>query len=154
MSRQEDVDYFLTCWHVWPCTVEANPSHPFMKALKAVLIRLPEEVFCEIELRTQFIVEAHEAFAFCVPYEKIYPGKCENPRFRLETIVIYERCFALSDEAFVALLAHEIAHSIVQKNNHVENENAADETIISWGFKKELVKLDKEKQIMCNTAGQ
>ncbi len=148
MSRQEDVDRFLTSGHIWSPTVEATPNHPFVKALRAVLLRLPEEVFCEIEYCVQFIVEAHEAFAFNVPFEREYLGEGENPKFRLDTIVVYERSFRLSHEAFVALLAHEIAHSVVQKGNHSENEDAADKIVISWGFGKELAKLCKEKQMI------
>ena len=155
MSRQEEVDYFLSVGHVWPPTVEVNPNHPFMKALRAVLLRLPEEVFCEIEHSVQFIVEAHEAFAFSVPFEQVYPGKVKNPKLRLDTVVVYERCFRLSHEAFVVLLAHEIAHSVVKKRNHSENEDAADKIVISWGFGKELAKFHEEKNNMFyNAAGQ
>jgi len=145
MSRQEEIDSFLRAGHVWPYTVEAKPSHPFMKTLRAVLLRLPEEVFCEIEHSVQFIVEAHEAFAFSVPFETAYPGNVRNPRFRLDTIVVYERCFHLSLEAFMGLLAHEIAHSVVKKNNHFENEDAADKIVISWGFGEELARFRQEK---------
>ena len=78
--------------------------------------------------------------------ELALPGTVKNPRFHLYTIVVYERCFRLSREAFVALLAHEIAHSVVEKNNHHENEAAVDKTIISWGFEKELAKFHKERE--------
>ena len=149
MSRQEEVDYFLSSGHVWPCTVEAAPNHPFMKALRAVLLRLPEEVSVSF---IQFIVEAPEALAFNVPFEQVYPGNCTNPKFRLNTIVIYERCFRLSHEAFVALLAHEIAHSVLEKRNHSENEDAADKIVISWGFGKELAELHNEKKQSPSTA--
>jgi hypothetical protein len=152
MSRQEDVDYFLTTGHVWPCTVEAKPNHPFMKALRAVLLRLPEEVSVSY---LQFIVEEHEPFAFNVPFERVYPGNCTNPKLRLDTVVIYERCFRLSHEALMALIAHEIAHSVVEKSNHWENEDAADKLVVSWGFGKELAKFHEEKkQWDLNTAGQ
>ena len=146
MSRQEEVDDFLSCGHIWPPTVEAAPNHPFIKALRAVLLRLPEEVPVSF---IQFIVEAHEALAFNVLFERVYQGNCTNPKFRLDTIVIYQRSFGLSHEALVALIAHEIAHSVVQKNKHRENEDAADELVISWGFSKELAELRKEKQ--CST---
>jgi hypothetical protein len=152
MSRQEEVDYFLSSGHVWPCTVEMKPNHPFMKALKEVLLRLPEKVFCEIEHCVQFITEAHEAFAFNVPFERVLPGNVKNPRLHLDTIVVYERCFRLSHEAFVALLAHEIAHSVVEKRNHSENEDTADKIVISWGFGKELAELRNEKKQSTPTA--
>lgn len=155
MSRQEEVDYFLSSGHVWPPTVEAAPNHPFMKALRDVLLRLPEEVFCEIEDCVQFIVEAHEVLAFSVPFQKIYPGNCTNPKFRLDTVVIYQRCFRFSHEVLVAVLAHEIAHSVVEMSNHSENEAAADKLVVSWGFGKELAKFHEEKkQWDLNTAGQ
>ncbi len=137
----------MSVGHVWPFTVEVNPNHPFMKALRAVLLRLPEKVFCEIEQNVQFIVEADKVFAFSVPFEQVYPGEVKNPKLRLDTVVVYERCFRFSQEAFVALLAHEIAHSVVEKRKHFENEDAADEIVISWGFGKELAKLHEEKTI-------
>ena len=146
MSRQEEVEYFLTSGHIWPPTVEANPKHPFIKALKAVLLRLPEEVFSDVEWSVQFIVESHKALAFNVPFEMSYPGEVMDPKFRLDTIVIYEECFNLSHEAFMALIAHEIAHTIVSKRNHSENEAAANEAIISWGFDKEYTKYQQEKK--------
>jgi len=43
-----------------------DPNHPFIKALREMLLRLPDSVYDEIESRVQFIVEAHEAFAFNV----------------------------------------------------------------------------------------
>jgi len=155
MSRQEEVDYFLSSGHVWPCTIEMTRNHPFTKALKEVLLRLPKEVFYDVEPYVQFIVEAHEAFAFNVPFERVWQGNVKNPRLRLDTIVVYERSFRLSHEALVALLAHEIAHSVIKKKNHSENEDAADKAVISWGFGKELVKLQEEKKELApTTTGQ
>lgn len=145
MSRQEDVELFLSSGHIWPPTVEAKPSHPFIKALKEVLLRLPDEVFDVIEYTLQFIVQDDDSLAMNVPFEKVYPGDCTNPKFRLDTIVVYERSFKLSHEALVGLLAHEIAHSVVERPDHFENEKATDEMVVSWGFEKELGELRKEK---------
>jgi len=126
---------YLSGGHIWPPTVEATHHHPFMKALIEVLSRLPEKVFCQVEGHVQFIFDTPEYGAVNVLFEKTYLGT--NLRLRLDTIVVYHRSVSFGHEQLVNIIAHEIAHSVVQKEDHHDNEHAADEAIVSWGFEAE-----------------
>lgn len=50
----------------------------------------------------------------------------------------------------VGLLAHELAHTIVQQPNHEDNEQAADMLVSRWGFDMEL----KALRAACPKEGQ
>ena len=57
---------------------------PFMKALKEVLCRLPEEVFCMVESSIQFIIQIPKIHAYSVPFEITYPENYRIRQFRLD----------------------------------------------------------------------
>lgn len=148
MNRHEDLDYFLGNGNIWPPTVEATPSHPFMKALRSVLLRLPEEVYYQITNHLQFIVEDQKCRAFSVPFRRIYPcvaGSAESIKLKLDIIVVFKKCFSLSHDALIGLLAHEIAHFFVDESDHFRNESETDNLAASWGFGEELAKKDAEE---------
>ncbi len=134
MSREEDVEYFLTGDHVWPPIVQCNIEHPVMKALREVLLRLPNDIFDEVDERIQFIVQEDSMLAVNVSYRQ----PIENANFRLDTIVVYKRSFEYPHSALVGLVAHEIAHSFVDDKEYKINEEMTDKRAIEWGFKDEL----------------
>ena len=134
--REDNVNSYLSVDHIWPPTVQANPSHPIVKAIKEVLLRLPEDEFYEVESYVQVIIEDQESLAFNVSFNR--------PIERLDTIVIYERSFKMSHKALVGLLAHELAHTFVDEKEHFKNEAAVNELARSWGFTEEIKILDRE----------
>ena len=72
-------------------------------------------------------------------------------------VYVYSGLIRISENEsqLASVLAHEIAHSVVEKSNHSENEAAADKLVVSWGFGKELTKFyEEKKQWDLNTAGQ
>lgn len=147
MSKKNDVEYYLESDRIWPPTVWADRNHPFMVALREILERLPDEIIYELDT-IQYIVESLDMIGVSVPFEQRVPiltGGPDEVRFRLDTIVIFEKAFQYSPKALIGLLAHEVAHCFVDgSGGHKEEETSADETAISWGFSDEIQQLKSE----------
>jgi hypothetical protein len=74
-----------------------------------------------------------------------------------QTITYYSSLLdCLSDEAYVAIIVHELAHAWL--NEHVapaqssDREREADELVAGWGFEKELAQLDNEAYTIGDSA--
>ncbi len=150
LRRYEDVDRIVTD-KVWPPPGLVLDPHPFAvsfsAALREVLTRLPTQTLFKIGLQVNFIISARGIItALNVPViNKILPvntdcGNKENHLIR-HTIVFFELADQMDPVSLIGLIAHEIAHSFVEKPDHTANEKAADELVRKWGFGTELDKL-------------
>ena len=140
----EDIERsFLESDRVWPVGLTTDQSHPFVSALVEVLKRLSDKDYDKVELRIGFVVESYQMRAVNVPFRQIVPpatqAACE---VRYDTIIVFASSLRLPHPALVGLLAHEIAHSCVEKDDHHDNEAAADQLATSWGFGQELQALE------------
>ena len=62
-----------------------------------------------------------------------------------------EKLSFFSDKAVIAVIAHEFAHVVNGENFSIsikEDEENADDTVISWGFSDELKELENEAQAL------
>jgi hypothetical protein len=143
--RPEDVEHYLSMDNVRPLTVQANPDHPIMLALRNVLLHLPEDIFEEVDSYIRFVVDADKFSALNVPFELPLPPSTEWRSSKTHVIVIFERALEYSQQAIVAIVAHEIAHSFVVARDHLQNEEAADQLVREWGFAEEQRVLNQEK---------
>lgn len=147
MSREEDIAYdFLENDRIWPPNIAPNRGHPFIKALVEVLMRLPDHIYEEVSEVVCFVIEAPEFRAMNVPFRRVYQPFSSALEVRFDTIVIFHQALAYPHDALIGLLAHEIAHSIVSLPEHKENEQAAADLVVQWGFSKELEASEAERQ--------
>lgn len=139
-TREQDCRLFLESDRIWPPSVRSVNRTRFERALLAVLRKLPDDVFSIVDDGVSFVVDEGACRAINVPFSKTLPLKnyTGTIAWRIDQIVIFNTAFQLSDEALVALVAHEIAHSVEKLSDHQENENAADALVVEWGFAREL----------------
>jgi hypothetical protein len=98
------------------------------EAFLDVMTRLSSEVFeyLSSKMRIVWLPASYRALNVPVP-----PAQ--------DVIVFLDDQFQkLSPQARIGLVAHELAHSCVEKPQHSENEAAADDLVKSWGFSQEL----------------
>ena len=147
MNREEDIVYdFLESDRIWPPQISSKRGHPFIKALIEVLRRLPNDIYEEVSEVIWFVIEDSQIMAMNVPFRRVYPSSCSALEVRFDTIVIFHQALACPHNALIGLLAHELAHSIVSLREHKENEQAADDLVVQWGFSKELEASEAEQQ--------
>src|SRR4051812_9436340 len=127
MSRRKDVDVaFLQTDRIWPASVASNRDHVFVRALIEVLTRLPNDAYDVVERSVGFCVAEPHIIAFNVPFERRYPSAPNGLTVRFETIVFFERTLSFPFEAFVGLIAHELAHSLQSFRDYETDEGEAD----------------------------
>jgi hypothetical protein len=147
MSRRDAITYsFIESDRIWPPFIAHDLSHPFMKALLEVLTRLPDDEYYIVESYVSFIVEVKEIMAANAPFVRTYfpgPGKIE---VRFDTIVFFHTALGYSHKALVAIIAHELAHSIESHPDYKTDEQMADLMVHSWGFQEELESLRIETE--------
>jgi hypothetical protein len=137
-TRQDNISYFLQGDRIWPPNwVFAGCGDRFRKALVDVFWRLDEDAYYEAE-ELWFVLDTGEFLALNVPRDIIVPVSPSPHTRSYDTVFITSRAWHLCDEALVGLLAHEIAHSLVKRQQHAENEEAADDLVRKWGFGPEL----------------
>jgi hypothetical protein len=154
VSREEDITYdFLESDRIWPPFIAPNHSHPFIKALVEVLMRLPDHIYEVVEERIMFVVEDPRIVATNAPFNRVYlpSPKDIDIHVQFDTIVIFHHALTYPHNALMGLLAHELAHSIVSLPEHKENEAAADDLVVQWGFSKEFEALEAERQKSANS---
>ncbi len=146
MSREEDISLILESDRIFPPDVGRENRRRFIDALVQVLKRLPEDAFCYVELDVGFVVDDGYALALNVPWSRTFPSlDGRRVTVRYDQIVILRSAFQLSDKGLIGLIAHEIAHSLVDKDDHFENERAADALVTEWGFGDELRQKDEDQ---------
>lgn len=111
-----------------------------------MLRRLPNDIYEEVSEVIWFVIEDSQIMAMNVPFRRVYPSSCSALEVRFDTIVIFHQALACPHNALIGLLAHELAHSIVSLREHKENEQAADDLVVQWGFSKELEASEAEQQ--------
>lgn len=145
MSREEDIMYMLETDRIWPPAVGSKTRRRFERALTETLKRLPDKVFDCVYDDTCYVIHDVCALAMNVPLKITIPASKKGASIQRNQIVFFPEAFRLSDKALIGLIAHEIAHSLVEKDNHIENEKAADSLASKWGFSEELKEKDLEK---------
>jgi hypothetical protein len=157
-ERREEISYdFFESDRIWPPTITSNSSHPFNKAFQDVLIRLPEQDYNKIVSHMRFVVEDPRILAINVPFNhrvslkllessKTQLSLPETLDIRVDTIVFFHSAMEFSHKALVGLIAHEIAHSFVNKPDYRSDEQAADAQSRKWGFQEEMEALQVEIQ--------
>lgn len=139
MSRSDDISHeFLENDRIWPFFVPHNREHPFVKALIEVLRHLPDDAYDAVSEFVSFVVEDPQISAVNVPFRRKFPACGAPPEFRLDTVVIFHEPLLYPMDALVGLLAHELAHSFVDRRDYDADEAAADALVLQWGFGEEL----------------
>jgi hypothetical protein len=146
MSRDDDIRRFLEGDSIQPPSWRCA-SRPFVGPLIEVLRRLPDEVFDDnVEHQITFIVDVDDYYAVNVSLDEMVPTSQQRSyTVKKQVIVLYQSCWALSSMSLTGLIAHEIAHSIIELPDHHANEKAADDLVREWGFEAELASLEEEK---------
>jgi hypothetical protein len=98
--------------------------------------------------RVSFVVEDPRITAVNVPFNRSYlPCTRDNGvEVRFDTIVVFHKALTYPHAALVGLLAHELAHSVALEDDHLADEDAADNLVCQWGFSKELEALTSEHE--------
>lgn len=136
--RLDNIDYFLQGDRVWPPNWIAYESgQRFGKALREVFRRLEDDDF-DKATNLWFVLDNGFALALNVPQNIAVLATSLPFTYSCDTIYLTNRAWQLNDTALVGLLAHEIAHSFVERQSHSENEEAADALVRKWGFRDEL----------------
>jgi len=131
MTRQEDIHCdFLGNDRIWPPNLA--PPH-FIEALFQVLERLPEDAYDEVDARVSFVVEVPGFIAYNVPFNPAYLPCAGSLEVRFDTIVVFHQALTLPQAALMGLLAHELAHTLVNKRDYSADEQAADDLAQQWG---------------------
>jgi hypothetical protein len=121
-------------------------SPKFIRALIDVLRRMPEGDYYEIPDNLIFIVETKHILAQNIKlnaYQEV-KGVCIHESYYV--VAIYCTALGYPHNALVGLIAHEIAHSFVDKPDDKSNEDATDALVARWGFQAELQALQKHKE--------
>lgn len=148
MSRQEDVRLFLESGKIAPLNwIAGDHARLFAGALSEVLRRLPDEVFDDVvEPNVDFVVDMGGFEALNAPRAWVIPtGGASYLTIRRDTIILLQPCWQYSQRALIGLIAHEIAHSVREENEHFENEAAADSLVREWGFVEEMDAFESER---------
>ena len=160
MSREDDIQYYLTGDRIWPPTTsKVRPR--FERVLREVLKRLSDDIFDRVTstLEGMWFILDIRAFGINVPLRPSMPvsksardairaGKeTQLVECRADQVIIFERAFNhLNDTALIGLVVHEIAHSFVRDSQgvdaHRETEERANGLAIQWGFQEELQELE------------
>ncbi len=146
MSREDDIRRFLEGDSIQPPSWRIA-SRPFVGPLIDVLKRLPDDIFDdEVEHRITFVVDVDDYYAVNVSLDEVVPpSQKRSYTVKKQVIVLYRSCWTLSPASLTGLIAHEIAHSVIELPDHHANEKAADDLIRTWGFEAELASLEEEK---------
>jgi hypothetical protein len=139
--RDEDILNFMQSDRIWPALLNTPSRKRFNTALVTVLHRLPDDAFDQVYDDVWFVVQEPTYRALNVPYSRILPASQYEREFKIHQVVIFNTTFDLSDEAIVGIIAHELAHSIVEYPDHFQNESAADGLVKTWGFERQLGEL-------------
>lgn len=123
-----------------------TPASARLKTLLSqVYKRLPEEVQEDVRARICFAFQDPVLNAINIPIQGFVTGKTgAMVPYRKDLIVVFSKSFALSDSSLMGLLAHEIAHSLIELSDNDQNEAAADAKVKEWGFVAELLSLQSE----------
>jgi hypothetical protein len=130
---------------IWP-PIGYDRDHPFVKALVEVLTRLSDDAYYAVEDFVCFVVEDDKLAAINVPFKRHYPATQSDLIVRVDTIVIFHPALKYSNKALVGLIAHELAHSIIDYPDYQSDEQGADSLARRWGFDEELDILKMEQQ--------
>ncbi|HEY3855637.1 MAG TPA: hypothetical protein VGO67_14705 [Verrucomicrobiae bacterium] len=141
-GRRDAIAYFLESDKFWPPLPSIHSK--FDTIFRRVLSRLPQDVFDVVESNFIFVFDCPELDAFALNVPPIDPPPEDG---KTRTIVIFSRVWEFDSDALTGLLAHEIAHSFVPQNReYVDDEAQTNATARKWGFKKELVALQRYKK--------
>ena len=98
-----------------------------------VLTRLPDDAYEVVSDYVYFVVEDPRIEAINVPFKQIYPSLEGDLTVRIDTIVFFHPTLQYSNKALVGLIAHELAHSIVNHSDYQSDEKGADSQARHWG---------------------
>jgi hypothetical protein len=114
------------------------------EAFLEVMTRISSEVFDVLTSKIWIVILSSHQRALNIPLRETIPPRRKPLTLERDVVVFSDESRKLSPQARVGLVAHELAHSCVEKPNHLENEGAADDFVRSWGFSQELEALRKE----------
>jgi hypothetical protein len=145
-NRFEDIMRFLGPDNnrILPPVFSAGRSK-FDTALAEVLSRLPQDDFETVVSKVVIVLDNPEFNAFALNVAA--PTSPDNIQEKgVDTIVFFRLAFSLSPKSLIALIAHEIAHSIVSGNDFLEDEALVNAKIREWGFGREQDCYEIEKK--------
>ncbi|MCL4558121.1 MAG: hypothetical protein M1491_05755 [Deltaproteobacteria bacterium] len=136
--RTDAIAYYLEAERIYPPGIPFD--HPFIKALKEVLERLPDDIYYIVEDKIWFTVEDIETmYGINVPFKQTCLPSEERIEIDIVNIIIFSECLRLEHKAIVGVISHEIAHTIVgYPKDPLSVERLTDELAIKWGFKAEI----------------
>src|SRR5258708_17112669 len=139
LSRWDEFETF------WNNKVFPSCNEPVLHAaLLDFMARVSDEVMEVINSKIWIVYLSSKFRALNVPIHEIIRPHKEALRFEKDVLVFSDHFGRLSPKAGIGLIAHEVAHSFVEKSDHFENEAAADDLVKSLGFAEELQALREE----------
>jgi len=135
-------DYLLNSENVQP---DLGKSGPFYKALRKILLNLPEDIMLYIN-EIWFVIENEPILGFSFYNEYLCHGlKLFPKKLRIYTIVLFHDCLKLSQQALIGFIACQLAGYFSNYRDTPETfEKSESEIIEEWGFSKELDAFKKE----------
>lgn len=108
-----------------------------------VLARLPDDDFYTVDDKVFIIVQEDDVLAWNVPLNRASSNE-------ICTVIFFKSCTKLSATALIGLIAHELAHTFVDRAgaDYKSDEDATNAKAQSWGFAFELDCLDTEQQLL------
>ncbi len=128
-----------------------------MRLFSETLARIPRDVIPVRSVRSVRLRRKGRprGYVGLTTYSPTDPDEWQGPPSSVanatQTITFYtDILYQLSDEAVIAVIAHELAHAWLNEHVHPEEskkrEREADELVAGWGFVMELEALDQESE--------
>ncbi len=149
-KRLEDIDdYLLYSEHIQP---DLEKKEPFYKALRKLLLKLPDLTFMYIKDEVWFVIENKPTLGFAFYNEKICYGlKLLTKKVRICTIVLFHDYSELSQQALIVLIVDNLAYYFSTHHKTVETfKKSKAEIIDEWGLSKEVDAFYKETNFRSN----